>query len=123
MKILLITLFISISSGFFNSCFSQDIEKVNRDIDSLKREIMLLNVEVDNIQLGLQESKKSLKRGIFVATLGYSITIAGGQLLGTNPTAGEALLYAGGAVGIAGTVLLVKAFDKLGASKRKRRDN
>ncbi|HHP7242965.1 MAG TPA: hypothetical protein ACFCUD_14925 [Cyclobacteriaceae bacterium] len=123
MRILLNTFFITISSVFFNSCFAQDIEKVNGDIDSLKREIMQLDVEVDNIQLGLQGSKKSLKRGIFVATLGYSITIVGGQLLGTNPTAGEALLYAGGAVGIAGTALLVKAFDKLGASRRKRKDN
>jgi len=123
MRILLITFFITISPVFFNSCYAQDTEKVNGDIDSLKREIMQLDVEVDNIQLGLQESKKSLKRGIFVATLGYSITIVGGQLLGTNPTAGEALLYAGGAVGIAGTALLVKAFDKLGASRRKRKDN
>jgi len=41
------------------------------------------------------------------------VTILGGQLLGSNPDLGKALLYTGGAIGITGTVILVKGFNKI----------
>lgn len=82
-------------------------------IDSLEKTILLLDKEIYDINLNLYNSQRQLKRGIFVATLGYTVTIIGGQLLGRRPELGEALLYTGGAIGIAGTVVLVKGFNKI----------
>jgi hypothetical protein len=53
-------------------------------------------------------SEKKFKRGILIATIGYSVTIAGGLMLGRKyDDAGKVLLITGGATGILGTVLLV----------------
>lgn len=82
-------------------------------LDSLKREIINMKTDVQNIQLSITKTKKTLKRGIFVATLGYTVTIIGGQLLGTRPELGEALLYTGGAIGIGGTIILVNGFNQM----------
>lgn len=82
-------------------------------LDSLKREIINLKLDVQNVQLSITETKRTLKRGILVATIGYTVTIIGGQLLGTRPQLGEALLYTGGAIGIGGTVILVNGFNKM----------
>ncbi len=87
--------------------------KASENLDSLKREILNLQTDVQNIQLSMSKTKKTLKKGIFVATLGYTITIIGGQLLGVRPELGEALLYTGGAIGIGGTVILVNGFNKM----------
>lgn len=95
----------------FSNAFSQQTNL--GDLDSLKREIIKLQLDVENVELSLQESKKTLKTGIFIATLGYTITIIGGQLLSTEPELGEALLYTGGAIGIGGTIVLVNGFNKL----------
>lgn len=83
------------------------------NLDSLKREIINLKLDVQNVQLSITETKRTLKRGILVATIGYTVTIIGGQLLGTRPQLGEALLYTGGAIGIGGTVILVNGFNKM----------
>lgn len=72
-----------------------------------------MDQELYEVQLNLHNSKKQLKTGIFIATIGYTVTIIGGQLLGSNPDAGKALLYVGGATGIVGTVVLVKGFNKI----------
>ncbi|WP_194974048.1 hypothetical protein [Aquiflexum lacus] len=90
---------------------AQSQEKIN--LDSLVNAVVKLEKEVYEVQLNLHQSQKQLKTGIFVATLGYTVTIIGGQLLGTRPELGEALLYTGGAIGIAGTVVLVKGFNKI----------
>ena len=82
-------------------------------LDSLKREIIDLKLDVQNVQLSISETKRTLKRGILVATIGYTVTIIGGQLLGTRPELGEALLYTGGAIGIGGTFILVNGFNKM----------
>lgn len=83
------------------------------NLDSLRRSIVQMDQELYEVQLNLHNSKKQLKTGIFIATIGYTVTIIGGQLLGSNPDAGKALLYVGGATGIVGTVVLVKGFNKI----------
>ncbi|MBC6368571.1 hypothetical protein [Algoriphagus sp. AK58] len=81
--------------------------------DSLKRAVTSLEKDLYQVKLNLHNSQKQLQNGILVATLGYTVTIIGGQLLGTNPELGETLLYVGGATGIAGTVILFKGFKKI----------
>ncbi|WP_288369184.1 hypothetical protein [uncultured Algoriphagus sp.] len=83
------------------------------NLDSLRRSIVQMDQELYEVQLNLHNSKKQLKTGIFIATIGYTVTIIGGQLLGSNPDAGKALLYVGGATGIVGTVVLVNGFNKI----------
>lgn len=81
--------------------------------DSLKRAMIQMDQELYQVQLNLHNSQKQLQTGILVATLGYTVTIIGGQLLGTKPELGETLLYVGGATGIVGTVVLFKGFKKI----------
>lgn len=88
-------------------------EYTQQELDSLKRTIFTIQQDVETIQLNLNKSKRTLKMGILVATIGYSVTILGGQLLDYNYQLGEALLYTGGAIGIGGTIILVKGFNKL----------
>jgi hypothetical protein len=82
-------------------------------IDSLKRAVIELEQDVYEVKLNLHKSQQQLKTGILVATIGYTVTIIGGQLLGTEPQLGKTLLYVGGATGIAGTFILVKGFKKI----------
>jgi len=89
----------------------QEITK--QQFDSLKRAVVSMNLEVQQINTNLLSAKKTLKTGVFIATLGYTITIIGGQLLGVDPQWGEALLYAGGAIGIGGTIVLVNGFNRI----------
>lgn len=100
----------------FSSLFSFDLLAQNRDqasYDSLKRAMIQLDQDLYEVQLNLHKSQKQLQTGILVATIGYTVTIIGGQLLGTKPELGETLLYVGGATGIVGTVILVKGFKKI----------
>lgn len=82
--------------------------------DSLKREILQLRTDVDQINLNLATSQKKFKTGIVVATIGYSVTIAGGLMLGRKyDDLGKVLLVSGGATGITGTFLMTDAFKYL----------
>lgn len=81
--------------------------------DSLKKSLTQVEADLYQVQLNLYQSQKQLKSGILVATLGYTVTIIGGQLLGTKPQLGETLLYVGGATGIIGAVVLFKGFKKI----------
>jgi hypothetical protein len=84
-------------------------------VDSLKQEVLKLRADVDRIQLNLTTGEKKFKRGIVVATIGYSVTIAGGLMLGRKyDDAGKVLLVAGGATGITGTIMMMDAFKYLG---------
>ncbi|MCH7414955.1 hypothetical protein MM213_15750 [Belliella sp. R4-6] len=94
-----------------NFGFSQTSEKVN--LDSLMNHVLTLEENLYQINLNLHQSQKRLKTGIFIATVGYSVTILGGQLLGTRPQLGKTLLYTGGAIGIGGTVTLVSGFNRI----------
>jgi hypothetical protein len=96
-------LFVSASAG------AQEVNKP--DLDSLKREILRIDQEIDHIQLNLGKTQKRFKLGILTATIGYSIVIAGGQMLGReNDEIGQALLYVGGGIGVGGTILLVDSY-------------
>lgn len=88
-------------------------------IDSLKREILSLQADVESIHLNLEKSKSKFQRGILVATIGYTVTIAGGLMLGReNDDVGQVLLVAGGVTGITGTFMLVDSFKFLGRTRR-----
>ena len=92
------------------------------EIELLKKEIVLLNQNMENIQLNLGKSENKFKRGIAIATIGYSVTIAGGLMLGReNDDLGKILLVTGGAVGITGTIMMVDAFKYLGRASRKQK--
>ena len=95
----------------FFSAFAQSVNLPT--LDSLKRAVIELEEEVYEVKLNLHQSQKQLKTGILVATIGYTVTIIGGQLLGTEPQLGKSLLYIGGATGIAGTFILVKGFKNI----------
>jgi hypothetical protein len=85
-----------------------------------KNEVLALRADVNNIQLNLGKSERRFKTGIAVATLGYSVTIAGGLMLGRkHDELGKALLIAGGVTGITGTFLMVDAFKFLGRAARR----
>lgn len=104
-------------------CLSTDLlaqQTPYENLDSLKKEILELRADVDQIQLNLQTSQNKFKRGIAIATIGYSVTIAGGLMLGRkNDELGKGLLIAGGATGVTGTILMVDAFRHL-TKKRSR---
>ena len=106
----------------FSSAYSQQTvpDSVPR-LEQFNRELLSLQANVDNIQLNLGKSERRFKTGIAVATLGYSVTIAGGLMLGRkHDDLGKALLVTGGAAGITGTFLLVDAFKFLGRASRKK---
>lgn len=78
---------------------------------------------MQTIQLYLVKGEKKFKRGIFVATLGYSVTIAGGLMLGRkNDDLGKVLLVSGGATGITGTAMMLNAFKYLGRAGGSKRE-
>ena len=107
MKYCLIILISLLSSGLF--------AQQQPDVDSLKREILQLKADVQTIQLNLVQGEKKFKRGILVATIGYSVTIAGGLMLGRKyDDLGKVLLVTGGATGITGTFMMLDAFKYLG---------
>ena len=91
-------------------------------VDSLKYRVQVLELNQEHVQLNLGKAEKQFKRGILISTIGYSVTIAGGLMLGgKNDELGTGLLVAGGAIGIGGTFILVDSFKYLGrASTRKK---
>ena len=109
---------------FSYNAFSQNIQSADslRTLEQFKKEIVNLRADIDNVQLNLGKSEKRFKTGIAVATLGYSITITGGLMLGRKrDELGKVLLVAGGATGVTGTILMVDAFKFLGRASRKNR--
>lgn len=89
------------------------------ELDSLKQEIIDLRADVDYINLNLERSRSKFKTGILVATIGYTVTIAGGLMLGReNDELGQVLLISGGITGITGTYMMVDAFKFLGRTRR-----
>ena len=73
------------------------------------------------VKVNLAESERKFKRGILVATVGYTVTITGGLMLGRKQDElGKVLLVVGGATGVAGTVLMLDSFKYLGRAGRSR---
>lgn len=91
-------------------------------LDSLKYQIRELQTNQKHVQLNLGKAESQFKKGIIVSTIGYSVVITGGLMLGgSNDDLGTGLLIAGGAIGVGGTFILVDSFKYLGrASKRKK---
>ena len=90
--------------------------------DSVKQMLLNLDLQVQDIQLNIKDGHKQFKTGIIVSTIGYSVTIAGGLMLGReNDQLGQALLIAGGATGLTGTFLMADAFAVMAGKKRKRK--
>lgn len=102
--------------------FGQQTADSLRTLDQFKQEVLSLRADVNNIQFNLGKSERRFKTGIAVATAGYTITIAGGLMLGRKrDDLGKVLLVAGGATGITGTILMVDAFKFLGRASRKQK--
>lgn len=117
MKLPLVVLFVV----SLTHAFGQDPSAKTADVEQLKRDIITLQQDVENIQINLGTAENKFKRGIGMATLGYSVTIAGGLMLGRkNDDLGKVLLVSGGVLGITGTVLMVDAFKYLGRASRKK---
>jgi hypothetical protein len=114
MKHILFTLLVMISTV----AVSQNTSPA--DLEDLKKQVLALNQHVDNIQLNLSTAERKFKRGILVATLGYTLTITGGMMLGReNDKLGQGFLIAGGTTGAVGTVLMLDSFKYLGRAGRR----
>ena len=101
-------------------CITNSLGQQQADLDSLKREILALKTEVRNLELDMATGEKKFKRGILVATIGYSVTIAGGLMLGRKyDDVGKVLLVTGGTTGIIGTAMMLDSFKYLGNSYRR----
>jgi hypothetical protein len=94
----------------FILCFASTTLQAQRSspADSLKREILQLQVDVESTQNNLRLYGKSFRRGILTSAIGYSIVITGGVLLGTDNLAdwGQPLIFAGGVIGFGGAIML-----------------
>lgn len=98
------------------------IPSQGQSADSLKNQIKTLQLEVQDIDLRMKETNKQFKTGVLVSTIGYTVTIAGGLMLGReNDSLGQVLLVAGGATGITGTYLLMDSFNVLAGKRKKKR--
>ncbi len=105
--------------AFLFLLFTAEIKAQQPSIDSLKQEIINLRADVDHINLNLERSRSKFKTGILIATIGYTVTIAGGLMLGReNDDLGQVLLITGGVTGITGTYMMVDAFKFLGRTRR-----
>lgn len=93
----------------------------NSSYDSLKSEILEIQKSVEVIDLRMEKSRQRFQTGILVSTIGYSVTITGGMMLGRkNDSLGQNLLIAGGATGALGTYFLFDAFNILGGKRKNR---
>ena len=101
--------------------YGQNTPDTLRNVEEFKKELLSLRADVATIQVNLSRSEARFKRGIVVATLGYTVTIAGGLMLGRKrDELGKGLLIAGGVTGVTGTILMVDAFKFLGRASGKR---
>jgi len=93
-----------------------------QNLDSLKRSIVQLQMDTQDINLRMKSSNRQFQTGILVSTLGYTITIIGGLMLGRdNDDLGQALLVTGGITGATGTYIMVDSFNVLSGKRRKKR--
>lgn len=112
-----ILIFTAIVSCLGTQSFAQQVSQA----DSLKSELLALKTEVERLNLRVYTSQKRLKNGIIVSALGYSVTIAGGLMLGReNDAIGQVLLVAGGAMGVTGTGIMIYSLS-LGGDKKPRK--
>ncbi len=92
------------------------------DFDSLRKEVLLLKTEVQEFNWQVSQSQKKLRNGIITSTIGYTITIAGGLMLGRqNDQLGQGLLIAGGATGATGTAMMIASLKIKDRKKQRNR--
>ena len=79
--------------------------------DSLRAEILRLRTDLDATRENLRISHQKFRTGILVSGIGYSITILGGVLLGSQQYSdwGQPLVVAGGVTGFTGALLLLNS--------------
>ncbi len=79
--------------------------------DSLRAEILQLRTDLSTTRENLRISHRRFRSGILVSGIGYSITILGGVLLGSQQYSdwGQPLVVAGGVVGFSGALLLLNS--------------
>jgi len=98
-------------------------QQESKDVEQLKKEVLLLQQDLENVQINIGLSEKKFRKGIVVATIGYTVTIAGGLMLGRKyDDLGKVLLVSGGITGITGTFMMADAFKYLGRAGRKKSD-
>jgi hypothetical protein len=111
----------SLYTILFIISFSGYAQQLPADVEQLKTQVLSLRQDVSRIELNLATSEKKFKRGILVATIGYTLVITGGLMLGReNDQLGRGLLIAGGVTGVVGTALMVDSFKYLGRAGRKK---
>ena len=79
--------------------------------DSLRAKILRLRTDLDATRDNLRISHRKFRGGILVSGIGYSITILGGVLLGSQQYSdwGQPLVVAGGVIGFSGALLLLNS--------------
>lgn len=116
-----VSLLFLLTLSIVTSSFGQASRADSTSISEFKSDLLQLRSDVNDIQVNLGKSERRFKKGILVSTIGYSVTIAGGLMLGRKQDdLGKILLVTGGATGITGTFLLVDAFKFLGRASRKK---
>ena len=91
------------------------------DVEELKMQVLALQTNLDHVQLNLKQADNKFKRGILISTIGYSLTITGGLMLGRkDDQLGQTLLVIGGTTGVVGTVLMIESFKYLGRAGKKK---
>jgi hypothetical protein len=50
--------------------------------DTLRQQVLRLQQDMDRVKVNLGQAQAKFQRGIAFATIGYSVTIAGGLMLG-----------------------------------------
>lgn len=104
------SLFLFLSLSLFGTTRAQTTDQVPRP-DSLRAEILRLRTDLDHTRANLRTSHRRFRSGILVSGIGYSITIIGGILLGSQDYSdwGQPLVLAGGVVGFSGALLLLNS--------------
>lgn len=104
-------LVIAIVLGGHLSAQAQDDSPSQPSADSLRAEILQLRSDLDATRENLRISHQKFRSGILVSGIGYSITILGGVLLGSQDYSdwGQPLVVAGGVVGFSGALLLLNS--------------
>lgn len=104
-------LVLAIVLGSHLSTRAQDRSSASPGADSLRTEILRLRADLDATRDNLRISHRKFRSGILVSGIGYSITILGGVLLGSQDYSdwGQPLVVAGGVVGFSGALLLLNS--------------
>ncbi|MEL6561608.1 MAG: hypothetical protein AAFQ94_25700 [Bacteroidota bacterium] len=88
----------------------------------MRLEVKNLKTEINAIDLRMSDANNQFKKGVLVSAIGYSVTIAGGLMLGRdNDQVGQVLLVAGGITGVTGTAILMDSFNALAGKRKKKR--